>query len=101
MTPRMQHPRWTFVVLLLLLAASAGPAGAAPAHDIDNLLSGYSLTSWNDADGRSLGTVYAIAQHQDGYLWLGTDTGLYRFDGSRFIAWDDSSDVPLPASAVT
>src|SRR5207244_4426662 len=26
---------------------------------------------------------------------------LYRFDGSRFVAWDDASDASLPASAVT
>src|SRR5262249_6070013 len=91
--------------LFLVLWFVAAVAGLGPsfvrASEVDNLLSGYSLTSWNDADGRSLGAVYAIAQHQDGYLWLGTDTGLYRFDGSRFVAWDDLSDTPLPAAAVT
>ncbi|HWB97142.1 MAG TPA: two-component regulator propeller domain-containing protein, partial [Bryobacteraceae bacterium] len=30
------------------------------------------------------GTIYAIAQTQDGYLWLGTQSGLVRFDGVRF-----------------
>ena len=87
--------RW-FVAAVAILTPALVQAG-----EIDNLLSGYSLTSWNDADGRSLGAVYAIAQHHDGYLWLGTDTGLYRFDGSRFVAWDDLSDTPLPPAAVT
>jgi signal transduction histidine kinase/ligand-binding sensor domain-containing protein len=87
--------RW-FVAAVALL----GPSFVR-ASEVDNLLSGYSLTSWNDADGRSLGAVYAIAQHQDGYLWLGTDTGLYRFDGSRFVAWDDLGDSSLPPAAVT
>jgi ligand-binding sensor domain-containing protein len=30
------------------------------------------------------GTVYAIAQDRLAYLWIGTDAGLFRFDGSRF-----------------
>jgi signal transduction histidine kinase/ligand-binding sensor domain-containing protein len=83
-------------VLLLLLAPVRARAG-----DTDNLLTGYSLTSWIEANGRTLGTVYAIAQHQDGYLWIGSHAGLFRFDGSRFAAWEDTSDTPLPASAVT
>src|SRR5262249_48694454 len=29
----------------------------------------------------------AIAQTVDGYLWLGTDSGLVRFDGVRFQRW--------------
>jgi signal transduction histidine kinase len=87
------------LVVLAIAAACAPSRGAA--SELDSLLNGYSLTSWNETDGRSLGAVYAIAQHRDGYLWLGTDTGLYRFDGSRFVAWDDLSDAPLPVAAVT
>src|SRR5690242_164548 len=34
-------------------------------------------------DGLS-GAVHAIAQTRDGYLWVGTDDGLYRFDGVHF-----------------
>jgi signal transduction histidine kinase/ligand-binding sensor domain-containing protein len=88
-------------VALLLIAATA-PAAAAPrAGGSDTGLSGYSLTSWTDGDGRPLGAVYAIAQHDDGYLWIGAETGLLRFDGSRFLAWDSLSDAPLPRAAVT
>ena len=53
----------------------------------------------NDGDARALGTVYAIAQRRDGFLWIGADTGLYRFDGSRFLAWDSMSDSALPRTA--
>jgi hypothetical protein len=28
-----------------------------------------------------------IAQTRDGYIWLGTDAGLFRFDGMRFVPW--------------
>ena len=70
---------------------------AAPARaQLDNLLTGYSLTSWNEGDGHPLGSVYAMAQDRDGYLWIGADAGLFRFDGSRFTAWNTMSDAPLP-----
>jgi signal transduction histidine kinase/ligand-binding sensor domain-containing protein len=39
--------------------------------------------SWNEASGLS-GFVYSLAQTADGFLWIGTSTGLYRFDGLKF-----------------
>jgi signal transduction histidine kinase len=38
---------------------------------------------WNEASGLS-GVVYSLAQTADGFLWIGTSTGLYRFDGVKF-----------------
>ena len=85
------------VVLGLLIGAGVS-AVAAPA---DGILSGYSLTSWNDGAGRPLGSVYAIAQADDGYLWIGADAGLLRFDGWRFFSWDSLSDAPIGGSVKT
>jgi ligand-binding sensor domain-containing protein len=39
--------------------------------------------SWNEASGLG-GVVYSLAQTTDGFLWIGTSTGLYRFDGLKF-----------------
>ena len=72
---------------------------AAPAHA--QTTAGYSLMSWTDADGRALGAVYALAEDRDGYLWLGTDAGLFRFDGARFTGWNQLSDDLLPDGSVT
>ena len=86
---------------IVLLTAALLLAAAAPSRaQLDNLLTGYSLTSWNEGDGHPLGSVYAMVQDPQGYLWLGTDAGLFRFDGSRFTAWNTMSDQPLPAVAV-
>ena len=86
---------------LMPCLAAALFAWATPARaQLDNLLTGYSLTSWNEGDGHPLGTVYAMVQDPQGYLWLGTDAGLFRFDGSRFTAWNTMSEEPLPAVAV-
>jgi ligand-binding sensor domain-containing protein/signal transduction histidine kinase len=40
------------------------------------------------------GIVHAITQTPDGYLWIGTDTGLIRFDGFKFDAAQLSPPVP-------
>lgn len=40
-------------------------------------------TSWSEASGLT-GSVFALAQTKDGFLWIGTSTGLYRFDGMTF-----------------
>jgi signal transduction histidine kinase/ligand-binding sensor domain-containing protein len=84
----------------LVLTGATGLAGSAEASDLDGLLSGYSLTSWSDDAGRPLGSVYAIAQDPDGYLWIGADAGLLRFDGWRFTPWESLSEAPIPAAAV-
>jgi hypothetical protein len=43
-------------------------------------------TSWTDKDGAP-SNIRALAQTQDGYLWIGTTDGLFRFDGVRFTAF--------------
>src|SRR5688572_17331486 len=94
---RVVPPMGSKLPRVCLLAVALVASGAAPASAQDNLLTGYSLTSWNDGDGHPLGTVYAMVQDPQGYLWLGTDGGLFRFDGSRFTAWNTMSEAQLPA----
>lgn len=77
-----------------MLAAVFVALMAAPstqAVDLRNVLNGYSLTSWGLNDGLPSSEVLAIAQDQDGFLWLGTDTGLVRFDGTRFLRWSGAT----------
>ncbi len=59
-------------------------------------LSQYLHTSWTQEDGSSLPPITAMAQTADGYLWLGTNSGLLRFDGMRFTEWSPASGPPLP-----
>jgi signal transduction histidine kinase len=47
-------------------------------------ISQYVHTMWGTKEGFTGGAVYTIAQSSDGYLWLGTERGLVRFDGSQF-----------------
>src|SRR4051812_13274226 len=44
----------------------------------------YSQRVWQSTDGLPEDFAQALAQTQDGYLWIGTSGGLVRFDGTRF-----------------
>jgi len=52
----------------------------------------YVHTAWRMQDGVFNGTPYSIVQSADGYLWIGTSSGLLRFDGVRFQPWTPPSD---------
>ena len=82
-----------------ILAALATPTSVR-AVDLHNVLTGYALASWTEGDGRSLGGVSAIAQDLGGYLWLGTNIGLVRFDGWRFTPWERIGRAALPRSPI-
>src|SRR5262245_28992232 len=47
-------------------------------------MSQYLRDEWGSARGYPGGPVYAIAQTSDGYLWIGAEKGLVRFDGLTF-----------------
>jgi signal transduction histidine kinase/ligand-binding sensor domain-containing protein len=57
-------------------------------------LSQYTHTSWTQRDSFSVGNIFAIAQTADGYLWLGGDFGLFRFDGVNAVRWEPPGQRP-------
>lgn len=54
------------------------------ALDPSKPLSLYVHSQWGKDKGLIGETIYAICQSSDGFLWVGTDRGLVRFDGERF-----------------
>jgi signal transduction histidine kinase len=62
-----------------ILAAAPALAQAPPQRGIGQ----YNLRAWNLVDGAPP-DIWALAQSRDGFLWLGTGAGLYRFDGITF-----------------
>jgi signal transduction histidine kinase/ligand-binding sensor domain-containing protein len=50
-------------------------------------VSQYGHSVWRVGDGVLSATPMAIAQSRDGYIWIGTETGLLRFDGVSFTEW--------------
>ena len=82
--PTMRR-RASACLVVLTIALMATPSTRAV--DLRNILNGYSLASWGINDGLPSSEVLAITQDADGFLWLGTDGGLVRFDGTRFTSW--------------
>ena len=60
----------------------------ALALDPNRTVSQYVRQRWTIENGFPKGPVYSIAQTPDGYLWVGTEAGLIRFDGSEFKPMD-------------
>jgi ligand-binding sensor domain-containing protein len=56
--------------------------------------SGGQFHTWLAADGESNDFVRVIAQDPDGTLWAGTDRGLLRLDGQRFVQVDGTPSIP-------
>jgi signal transduction histidine kinase/ligand-binding sensor domain-containing protein len=59
----------------------------------------FTHTAWGEKEGAPSG-IRAIAQTKDGYLWLASATGLFRFDGLTFEHYEPQSGPPLPVSAM-
>jgi signal transduction histidine kinase/ligand-binding sensor domain-containing protein len=85
--------------LAFLPALSPLPARAQSATPSEQPLAHLQHTSWSLKDGMP-GPVMAIAQTTDGYLWLGTGSGLYRFDGLRFERFETLAGEQLPSRQV-
>ena len=70
-------------VLFVLCLGASSASGLNPARS----LSQYAHTAWRTEDGVFGGIPSAITQTTDGYIWIGTNLGLVRFDGVRFVPW--------------
>lgn len=57
-------------------------------------------TAWRLSDGMFEGAPGPVAQTPDGYLWIGTSSGLLRFDGVRFVPWEGVGGVKLPHGGI-
>jgi signal transduction histidine kinase/ligand-binding sensor domain-containing protein len=73
---------------------------SAAALDPNRQISQYAHTAWRIQDGFFTGTPQAITQTKDGYLWIGTEGGLVRFDGVRFVPWTAPDGKQLPSSRI-
>ena len=87
-----------FVLLAILFATSASRILAL---DSENRISQYGHSVWRLQDGYFGGAVFDVTQTADGYIWVSSETGLYRFDGVRFVQWSAQSDKESTLSHVT
>jgi PAS domain S-box-containing protein len=90
-------PRFLLVVALLPAGLSDSPAQAQiPSRPITQHI----VDLWQEESGLPQNNVSAILQTRDGYIWVGTQAGLGRFDGVRFTTYDDRQPGQLRDSEV-
>jgi ligand-binding sensor domain-containing protein len=66
----------------------------------------YNIQTWNRQNGLPFNRISSIVQTPDGYLWMGTQNGLVRFDGVEFsrtaipnrVGWRSTSVASLRPS---
>ena len=85
--------------LLPACLLSALPCSAAYAQHAPLTLAQFEHKAWTIRDGAPA-YVTSIAQTTDGFLWLGSSTGLYRFDGVRFEQFTGPPGQPLPSTNI-
>lgn len=73
---------------------------AAHALDPDKNISQYIRDRWGSDQGFLGGSIYALGQSADGFLWIGTERGLVRFDGFHFILLQRPIDGAPPIGSV-
>ena len=76
-------PGGTIARILVGILCCFMVVGSARALDSSRAIAQMRHSRWTLGDGAP-GNIRAIVQGRDGYLWLGTATGLYRFDGIVF-----------------
>lgn len=99
----MEKPRGRRLVIPLgpvcaFLLLACCPAAFALNPELD--VSQYAHTSWKIRDGFPKGEITSIAQTPDGYLWLGTEFGLFRFDGIKNVLWRPPANQELPSNFI-
>jgi signal transduction histidine kinase/ligand-binding sensor domain-containing protein len=63
-------------------------------------LTQYAHKVWDIGDAGLLGTPQSITQTRDGYIWVSTSNGLFRFDGVRFVQWESQPGEVLPSNSL-
>jgi signal transduction histidine kinase/ligand-binding sensor domain-containing protein len=89
--------RYAMLALIILLACCPCAFALDPSLDVSQ----YAHTAWKVRDGFVKGAIFSIAQTPDGYLWLGTEFGLARFDGVRAVPWQPPAGEQLPSNFIS
>ena len=88
-------------VLTGVFAVLLGALAVTSAHALDphKTVAQYAHEVWTTKNGLPEADVMAIVQTRDGYVWVGSEEGLARFDGVNFTVFDRRNS-PLPNNRI-
>ena len=86
------HSSALWAILWLVFCCCPRARGLEPTTRISQ----YGHTTWRLGQAGLEGVPTAITQTSDGYIWIGTSNGLYRFDGVQFTRWSSPDGTQLP-----
>src|SRR3984957_13421967 len=86
------------IICLIIAALALGWSDVTRALNPEEGLSEYKHLVWRSGDQGLVGHGYSVAQSGDGYLWVGTTAGLFRFDGVRFTEWKEADGASISLS---
>ena len=95
-TENMQIERKLAFFAILLIVST----GRIAALDPTSHISQYGHSVWRVQDGYFGAGPEVITQTKDGYIWVGTEAGLFRFDGVRFVRWKALSGEDLSSASI-
>lgn len=84
-------------LLFALLSLCGGRAGALPPESDPGQLG---RRAWQTDNGLPQNTVHSVIQDFEGYIWVGTEEGLARFDGQSFVVFDKQNTPQLRSNDV-
>jgi ligand-binding sensor domain-containing protein len=92
---RLSYPFCSGIVAALLLAAS-------PLYALDSskTLTQYAHRIWGQEEGLQQPTIFSILQDHQGFLWLGTQDSLIRFDGMHFREFEGAAKAGIQRTLI-
>lgn len=80
----MKKQTMTLKIYMMLLALAVVFLSGLPVRAEEDFTSEYTQKDFSEEDGFASRQANCICQSTSGYIWVGTDSGLYRYDGSTF-----------------
>src|SRR5215210_7076231 len=90
----MTLTRYSIASLLVLSLWADNASAIDPAIAINQNV----IRNWGVDQGLPQGTVYALTQTADGYVWAATQEGFVRFDGTDFVVYDKAATPQMQSN---
>ncbi|MDQ1355114.1 MAG: PPM-type phosphatase protein [Acidobacteriota bacterium] len=94
----IQQKKFAALLFTVLILAIVLPPIPGFPLDTSKQITQYIHDVWGIEQGLPQNSVSPVIQTRDGYLWLGTQEGLVRFDGSHFNVYDNRSVEQISAN---